>query len=245
MKNFSDFDYYLNDANELAAQQSKSGSISFLLDQLWRNNAEFGVSYITVTDERRQLIDFTDPLLNYSISALIHKSNVGNMRSFNELADQTRITYGALRNGDTMKMFDGSGDMVVRRMLALMNSTGVPVDSLPEAVFRVRSERYAFIADSITIQQLARDNCDMTVIVNNWPQFRRSVAIALPKGSPYLRTFNSLIKRLIETNILYVIRERYWKIICNYNIGNTVTTTKLISLGMTFTSILLTTYLLN
>ncbi|CAG2168021.1 unnamed protein product [Oppiella nova] len=215
MKNISDFNYYLNDANDSTAINRQSDLISHLIQEVWRNNADFGISNITVTKEREKYVDFTDPLLNYSVSALIHKSNVGGIRTFNQLADQTRITYGALRNGHTMKLFDASkDDMVVRRMYALMNSTGVPVDDLREAVFRVRNDRYAFIGDTMTVQTLARGNCDFVVIADNRPAFRQYMAIVLPKGSNHLWIFNSVIKQLIHLRVIQSIADKYWRVVC-------------------------------
>ncbi|CAG2117278.1 unnamed protein product [Medioppia subpectinata] len=177
-------------------------------------SADFGVSNITITKERQQWVDFTDPLLNYSVSALIHKSHAKHIKTFNQLADQTPITYGSLRNGSTMKLFDTSDEMVIRRMYALMNSAGVPVDDLREAVRRVRHERYAYIDDTMTVQTLARGNCDLTVIADNRPHFQRRIAIALPKGSNNLPIFNRVIKQLTERDIIPEIAQKYWGVVC-------------------------------
>lgn len=183
-----------------------------------------------MTDERTRYVDFTDPVLNYSTSALILRKNIGNIRTFQELADQTKIAYGSLRDSPTMKQFQESDDIVLQRMYALMRGRGVPVDSLREAVEKVKTTNYAFIADTLTIEGLAKHNCDLTVITDRRPYFRRHISIALPKGSKFLDIFNQFIKQLEEKGQLDDIRGNYWKKSCSQSSSPSLTQSSLFNL---------------
>ena len=122
-----------------------------------------------------------------------------------------------------MKQFEESDDMVLQRMYALMRGKGVPVDSLREAVERVKTSNYAFIADSLTIAQLAKRNCDLTVITDQRQYFRRNISIALPKGSKFLHIFNQYIKQLKANGVLDQIYDNYWKRDCSQSSSHFLT----------------------
>ena len=156
-------------------------------------------------------------MLNYSVSALLNRRDVEgtDIRSFEQLADQTRVTYGSLRDSRVMEIFGNTTDFMLSRMFALMHSRGVPVDSLQEAIQRVRRGKYAFIGDSYTVEEMAKSDCDLTVIRDNRREFRRHISIALPKGSDIVRIFNIHLGTLVKNGKMDEIRDRYWKSHCN------------------------------
>jgi hypothetical protein len=152
--------------------------------------------------------------MNYSISALIHKSNVGNMKTFNDIADQSRISYGSLIGGMVWKLFESSNDMVLKRMFALMASSGVSVNNSDDGIDKAKNGRYAFIGESAINEYIADNECELTSISDNRVEFRRQIAIAVPKGSQYLSVFNKAIKQLVENKRVEQLRDLYWKRNC-------------------------------
>ena len=85
-------------------------------------------------------------------------------------------------------------------MFALIHkhSSVFPLDSLQEAIQKVRRGKYAFIGDSYTVKEMAKSDCDLTVIRDNRKDLWRHISIALPKGSNIVRIFNIHLDTLVR-----------------------------------------------
>lgn len=88
--------------------------------------------------------------------------------SADDLAKQSKIKYGAVRGGSTMKFFQDSNFSTYQRMWAAMESTRPSVfttsnDEGRERVFKGKRQ-YAFLMESTSLEYITERNCDLTQI---------------------------------------------------------------------------------
>lgn len=93
---------------------------------------------------------------------------VGSINSAEDLAKQTKIKYGALKDGSTFKFFKESNFSTYQRMWAAMESNGdsVHTGSNQEGVDRVKKEngKYAFLIESIPMEYQTNRHCMLTQV---------------------------------------------------------------------------------
>src|SRR5690625_5958899 len=63
-------------------------------------------------------------------------------------------------------------------------------------VQRVKTDRYAFIAESPFVEYIVQRDCDLVAIDDRRKHFQSEYAIAIPKGSPLKARFSKAIYRL-------------------------------------------------
>lgn len=85
-----------------------------------------------------------------------------------DLVAQTKIKYGAVKGGSTMKFFQESNFSTYQRMWTVMESNGDSVHTTtnPEGVERVKKgkEKYAFLMESIPMEYEIERDCDLQQI---------------------------------------------------------------------------------
>jgi hypothetical protein len=151
------------------------------------------------------------------ISALIKKSNLGRIKNFEDLIQQSRIKYGLIKEEPYFAYLNKSNDPIIRKIIDHINNySELVVYSREEALLRVKFSEYAFIAKSTFNEYIADSNCNYTVINGN-NFFRQYYAIALPKGSKYLTIFNNALKILERAGKLNKLRDKYWRSKCLSN----------------------------
>ncbi len=169
---------------------------------------------LTVTDERRRFVDFTEPYMKSRIAALIHKSNVGNMQTFGDLLDQTEVKYGLIYGSHTSRYFQESQKHIIRKMYSFMvQNPEVLVQSYSNGIQRVNTTKYALIMDSAPLEFAAGTYCDLTVIndtMHEFNDFTRNYAIAFRRGHKYLAHFNEAINELKKNGQLDELKNNYW-----------------------------------
>lgn len=150
------------------------------------------------------------------ISALIKKSNLGRIKNFEDLIQQSRIKYGLIKEKPYFAYLNKSKDPIIRKIIDRINNyPELAVHHREEALFRVKFSEYAFISKSSFNEYIADSDCNYTVI-NGSNFFRQYYAIALPKGSKYLTKFNNALK-ILETGKLNKLRDKYWRSKCLSN----------------------------
>lgn len=157
------------------------------------------------------------------LSVLIHKSNIGNIKSFKDLADQNDIAYGTYRMGSTYNHFSESRDPTIRKMyLYMARNPDVLVNNAKEGVDKVNNSRYGFIIESSFAEFLSAMYCNLTYIESN--QFPRQYAIALPKDSQFKEPINNAIRKIKSNGVLNRLKAKYWFSRCtnNQNSGNNI-----------------------
>ena len=180
---------------------------------MFAQRADFAVADITVTDIRKKFVDFTEPFMETSIVVLIHKKYANNITSFRDLTQQTDIKYGTFKNGTTYLLFQYSTDPTLQEMYRQMNTNPegfVHPKNSKEGIKRVKTTPYAFIVEKTLADKITGQECDLTYIEDQNNLINpRQFAIALPKGSPHLETFNSAIRQLKSVGGVDRIRDRY------------------------------------
>ena len=83
--------------------------------------------------------------------------------SAEDLVKQTKIQYGAVRSGSTMKFFKHSNFSTYQRMWAAMENAGdsVHTTSNNEGVKRVLRSNYAFMMESVPMEYQLNKNCKL------------------------------------------------------------------------------------
>lgn len=88
--------------------------------------------------------------------------------SAEDLAKQSKIKYGAVYGGSTMKFFQDSNFSTYQRMWASMESTrpSVFTSSNDEGRERVSKgkRQYAYLMESTSLEYITERNCDLTQI---------------------------------------------------------------------------------
>jgi len=89
--------------------------------------ADLAAAPITVSDDRREAVDFTVPFMNFGTDILMKKPRSANngttpspplpvIASISDLARQTVIKYGVVRDGRTADFFRKSQDPAYKQM---------------------------------------------------------------------------------------------------------------------------------
>jgi len=206
-----DFDYRMYLSPDGRYGIIKDNKINGMLGEVYNNRADFAVADLTVTDERKEFIDFTEPFMDSNLVILINTENAKNISSFQDLADQTDIEYGVIRWGMTYRLFSQSSDPVIRKMYLKMASN--PENLLKNSkvgIDRVIGSRFAFIMESPTAEYLCGRYCDLTYIDDKTKYFVRHYAIAMPKDSVYTTEFSSAISQLKASGRLTQLKAKYW-----------------------------------
>jgi ionotropic glutamate receptor len=175
--------------------------------------ADFGIADLTVTDQRKGYVDFTEPIIETGIAILMSRTIAPNISSFDDLAKQSNIKYGVIRGGTTRQLFAHSSHPVLKAMFRVMRETPDSfVTSTRAAVDRVNSSSFAFIGEKSTLQYITGHDCErLTIVEDPNHTYPRNYAIALPKGSKHTLSFNSAINELKANGAMDRIRNKYWK----------------------------------
>uniref|UniRef100_A0A8C4WVB5 Glutamate receptor n=1 Tax=Eptatretus burgeri TaxID=7764 RepID=A0A8C4WVB5_EPTBU len=130
--------------------------------------------------------------------------------SADDLAKQTKIEYGAMRDGSTMAFFKKSKISTYEKMWAFMNSRAKTafVKSNEEGMQRVLSTNYAFLMESTTIEYVTQKNCNLTQVGGLLDG--KGFGIGTSLGSPYRDKMTIAILQLQDEGVLQVLRDKWW-----------------------------------
>lgn len=187
---------------------------------------------LTVTNERRQYVDFTDSFLSLRSSALLRKPLGGGGGNKRLSTDHTpshhhQLTrgdqlltaghiYGVVRDSVVQRLLATSTDQLHRAMWARMSSSwhAAFVDSVQEGVERVRREQFAFIVESSTAEYLvSRRPCDLYATEPFLDSL--SYAFALRKDDYQLKAaIDAQLRRMADSSELQMLYLRWWRDEC-------------------------------
>uniref|UniRef100_A0A3B5LUZ2 Glutamate receptor n=1 Tax=Xiphophorus couchianus TaxID=32473 RepID=A0A3B5LUZ2_9TELE len=121
--------------------------------------------------------------------------------SADDLAKQTRIEYGAVRDGSTMTFF---------KMWAFMSSRKTAlVKNNKEGITRVLTTDYAMLMESTSIEYISQRNCNLTQIGGLIDS--KGYGVGTPIGSPYRDKITIAILQLQEEGKLHMMKEKWWR----------------------------------
>ncbi|XP_072103515.1 glutamate receptor ionotropic, kainate 3 isoform X2 [Mobula birostris] len=133
------------------------------------------------------------------------------IESADDLAKQTKIEYGAVKDGATMAFFKKSKISTFEKMWAFMSSRQQTalVKSNEEGIQRVLAANYAFLMESTTIEYITQRNCNLTQIGGHIDS--KGYGIGTPLGSPYKEKITIAVLQLQEDGKLHMIKEKWWR----------------------------------
>uniref|UniRef100_A0A8C4QMV0 Glutamate receptor n=1 Tax=Eptatretus burgeri TaxID=7764 RepID=A0A8C4QMV0_EPTBU len=140
--------------------------------------------------------------------------------SADDLAKQTKIEYGVIRDGTTMTFFKKSKISTYEKMWAFMSSHPMAlINSSDEGTHRVLTTDYAFLAESTFIEYEIGRNCNLTQVGGLLDN--KGYGIGTPIGSPYRDKMSIAILQLQDEGKLMKLKDKWWKgDICNTNWTN-------------------------
>ncbi|XP_063304147.1 glutamate receptor ionotropic, kainate 1 isoform X1 [Pelobates fuscus] len=131
--------------------------------------------------------------------------------SADDLAKQTKIEYGAVRDGSTMTFFKKSKISTYEKMWAFMSSRQQTalVKNNDEGIQRVLTTDYALLMESTSIEHVTQRNCNLTQIGGLIDS--KGYGVGTPIGSPYRDKITIAILQLQEEGKLHMMKERWWR----------------------------------
>ncbi|KAM6910017.1 glutamate receptor ionotropic, kainate 3 [Xenentodon cancila] len=130
--------------------------------------------------------------------------------SADDIAKQTKIEYGVVKDGATMAFFKRSRVSTFEKMWAFMSSrprTSL-VKSIEDGIQRVLKSDYALLTESTTIDYITRRNCNLTQVGGNIDS--KGYGIGTPLGSPYRDKISIAILSILEDGRLHMLKEKWW-----------------------------------
>ncbi|XP_065102415.2 glutamate receptor ionotropic, kainate 3 [Paramisgurnus dabryanus] len=130
--------------------------------------------------------------------------------SADDLAKQTKIEYGVVKDGATMSFFKKSRVSTFEKMWAFMSSRQSTsfVKSIEDGIQRVLKSDYALLMESTTIEYVTRKNCNLTQVGGIIDS--KGYGIGTPKGSPYRDKITIAILSILEDGRLHMLKEKWW-----------------------------------
>ncbi|XP_061920026.1 glutamate receptor ionotropic, kainate 3 [Entelurus aequoreus] len=130
--------------------------------------------------------------------------------SADDIAKQTKIEYGVVRDGATMSFFKKSKVSTFEKMWAFMSSKPSTslVKSIEDGIQRVLKSDYALIMESTTIDYITRRNCNLTQVGGLIDS--KGYGIGTPLGSPYRDKISIAILNIVEDGRLHMLKEKWW-----------------------------------
>ncbi|XP_070768161.1 glutamate receptor ionotropic, kainate 3 [Enoplosus armatus] len=130
--------------------------------------------------------------------------------SADDIAKQTKIEYGVVKDGATMSFFKKSKVSTFEKMWAFMSSkpSTALVKSIEDGIQRVLKSDYALIMESTTIDYITRRNCNLTQVGGIIDS--KGYGIGTPLGSPYRDKITIAILSVLEDGRLHMLKEKWW-----------------------------------
>ncbi|XP_061145491.1 glutamate receptor ionotropic, kainate 3 isoform X1 [Syngnathus typhle] len=133
------------------------------------------------------------------------------VESADDIAKQTKIEYGVVRDGATMTFFKKSKVSTFEKMWAFMSSKPSTslVKSIEDGIQQVLKSDYALIMESTTIDYVTRHNCNLTQVGGLIDS--KGYGIGTPLGSPYRDKISIAILNMMEDGRLHMLKEKWWR----------------------------------
>ncbi|KAM6968004.1 glutamate receptor ionotropic, kainate 3 isoform 3-T3 [Aplochiton taeniatus] len=134
------------------------------------------------------------------------------MDSADDIAKQTKIEYGVVKDGATMQFFKKSKVSTFEKMWAFMSSRPSTslVKSIEDGIQRVLNSDYALLMESTTIDYITKRNCNLTQVGGLIDS--KGYGIGTPMGSPYRDKITIAILSILEDGRLHMLKEKWWSL---------------------------------
>nr|XP_022293322.1 uncharacterized protein LOC111103957 [Crassostrea virginica] len=133
------------------------------------------------------------------------------IESAEDLSNQNEIKYGTLQSGSTRAFFSESKAKLYKKMYNAMKAAtpSVFVKSSNEGERRVMAGKYAYLAESTTVEYRIARNCDLMQVGTQLDS--KGYGIGLPRDSPYRDKLSSAILHLQEEGAIQAMYDKWWK----------------------------------
>lgn len=172
-----------------------------LFQTLTNGDADAIISAVTMTDERKQQMVFTEPY--YTITQIILVPQGKSIASVQDL-----------KNLDKVGVITGqTGDLAVQKLLGATNSKIVRYETFALAAKEVENGSVdAVVSDSAVVANYVKLNSDKGFTMVSVPDFAEEhYGIALPKDNTALLTeFNGALKKIKDSGEYQTILDKYF-----------------------------------
>ena len=170
---------------------------------------------MTISDKRKEAVDFTKPFMSFNTIALMKKT--ASITEVRQLAQQTAIQYGMVRDGSTADFFKGSSDKDFEKMWKNIEDNNNLLTSIKEGTDRVKRENgtFAFIMESISAKYWTNEKpCDLEVVGEE--ELRKGeYAFATKKGSDLTDKLSDAITQLKDNGKMEELEKKWWHTDCS------------------------------
>jgi glutamine transport system substrate-binding protein len=170
---------------------------------------DLAIADLTITDERRAVVDFTAPFMITGISIIYKKSGVLPFNNVEELFKLNgTVPYGAMLEGSTIKFFRESKNPMYKHMYEWMTEN---IDNMmmsySDALDRVSEGNFAFFMESPLVDYYRGKHCDLVRVGGLLDQ--KTYAFAGQKNSPYISPLNEAIVELVNSGKLHELYRKW------------------------------------
>ncbi|RVE50832.1 hypothetical protein evm_004581 [Chilo suppressalis] len=149
-----------------------------------------------------------------NMSTFLSNSRRSNdINDVNALADQNKVSYGAVYNASTYRFFEKSNESVYKKIWSVMSSAKPTVfvknnDEGKDRVLRSKG-KYAFFMESTAIEYYTHRDCALKMVGGNLDS--KEYGIAMPKNYPFKAWIDHAILSLQEGGHLTELKEKWWE----------------------------------
>lgn len=219
------FEYELSLSPDLSYGSIVDNKPTGMIGQVFEKKADFALADLTITEERKRFVDFTEPIIENQLSALIRKEDATGLTTMEDLVKRNQeaakstppgaiVSYGVVKGGSTYSRLSSTTDEVGREIFSALRPESLmpSINSGKEKV--VAEGGFAMIVESTMADYIVGQNCNLTALPDTRNIHPRLHAIALAKGSPYLEPINQAIRELKADGTMASLKAKYWKKNC-------------------------------
>jgi ABC-type amino acid transport substrate-binding protein len=215
------------------AKDNSAGSYNGMIGEVIRQEAEVAAAAITVSQERSDVVDFTDHFMTFDTIVLLKKDpTTVKIRSAAELRNHSDIKCGVVKDGFTENFFKTTQQDIYKNMYSAMDKDKFPTTSA-EGVKQVQNGngKFAFIIESSTADYwMNHKPCDLVSFRLGSALPYHNYSFAVRKGNTELKSkLNEAIRELKSKGEHDVLRAKWWPTECSaanyrptYTIGSLV-----------------------
>ncbi|XP_030642618.1 glutamate receptor ionotropic, delta-1 isoform X1 [Chanos chanos] len=155
-----------------------------------------------------------------NLAAYLTVSRMDNaVRTFQDLAKQTDLTYGTVRESAVYEYFRVKGtnpleqDSTFAELWRTINKNQGQENSVSnpsEGIQKAKQDLYAFLWDMAVVEYAALTDDDCTLTVTGNSVSSKGYGLALQHGSPYRDLFSQKILELQEKGDLDILKQKWW-----------------------------------
>jgi len=183
-----------------------------MIGEVKDGKADVAAAPITVSDNRKNVVDFTKPFMTFSTVFVVRKPANGSQefKTLHDLISQPGMKFGVLQHGTTEQFISQSPN----QDLARLNIEHVRTQE--EGIERVRGGNFAFIIEAITAEYWTRKApCDLVEVkINDSDLKAREYAFAAKKNAGYTTKLNQAMDELRASGELEELKRKWWKDEC-------------------------------